>query len=115
MENMTASRSLTFNGRRWLKTEIDRRQRERIGNAQPRLLDLSGYPAHPNRRLWSDDEIAHFICLAHDALGQWPRRAEYDELRGGRRGGDARMPTSDVAVRRYGSWAAALAAAKVPA
>jgi hypothetical protein len=107
---MTAHRTLTYNGRRWLKTEVDRRLRERIG-ARSRVLDLSEYPVVENRRHWTDDEIVHFVEMARDALGVWPRRNEYDDLRGGRRGGDPRMPTSDVAVRRFGSWTAAVAAA----
>jgi hypothetical protein len=68
-------------------------------------LDLNGYPT---RERWEPDEIVHFLRLAVGVVGERPSRGQYDALRGGRRGGDRRMPNSDTVSRRFGSWDAAL-------
>ena len=116
---------LEYDTRRALRLQINVARRARLGACetcgtrhglkQPcpvGMLDLSGYPV---RERWQRDQMEHFLMLAVDTIGtRRITRGQYDALRGGRRGGDRRMPNSDTISRRFGSWDKALRAVEKP-
>jgi|SRR6188472_2164640 len=111
---------LTYDTRRHLKVQVDQARRVALGVCETcgtfhqrrdrcARINLEGYPSKVR---WQADEVVGFLRRAKAVLGKWPTRGEYDNLRGGRRGGDPRMPNSDCAVRRWGTWEAAIEVAK---